>query len=79
MVRQIDNLGRVVIPKDIRNALAINQGDCIEFFMDDKGGIVLHKYTSICFVCNGIEDVQRHNQSNLCRGCRGKLDIIDAS
>jgi len=75
MVRRIDDLGRIVIPKEVRRKLAINQGDGLEFLIDGNGGIVLRKYTSICFVCGGENGVQEYNQAYLCQDCREKLGI----
>lgn len=44
IVRRIDDLGRVVIPKEIRRTLRIREGDPLEISVDDKGYIYLHKY-----------------------------------
>lgn len=47
IVRRIDDLGRVVIPKEIRRTLRIREGDPLEIFTDKDGGIVLKKYSPI--------------------------------
>lgn len=44
IVRRIDDLGRVVIPKGIRRTLRLREGDPLEISTDDKGNICLHKY-----------------------------------
>lgn len=44
IVRRIDDLGRVVIPKDIRRTLAIREGDPLEIFLDGQDGVVFRKY-----------------------------------
>lgn len=44
IVRRIDDLGRVLIPKEIRRSASIREGDALEIFVDDKGNICLHKY-----------------------------------
>lgn len=44
IVRRIDDLGRIVIPREIRHTLNIKEGDPIEIYTD-KGGIFLQKYT----------------------------------
>lgn len=44
IVRRIDDLGRVVIPKEIRRTLAIREGDPLEIFLDGQGGVVFRKY-----------------------------------
>lgn len=47
IVRRIDELGRVVIPKEIRRTLRIREGDPLEIFTDRKGEIILKKYSPI--------------------------------
>lgn len=47
IVRRIDDLGRVVIPKEIRRTLRIKEGDPLEIFTDREGGIILKKYSPI--------------------------------
>lgn len=47
VVRRIDDLGRVVIPKEIRKTLRIKEGDPLEIFTDREGQIILKKYSPI--------------------------------
>lgn len=47
VVRRIDDLGRVVIPKEIRKTLRIKEGDPLEIFTDKEGNIILRKYSPI--------------------------------
>ena len=47
IVRRIDDLGRVVIPKDIRRTAHIREGDPLEIFLDDQNGVVFHKYSPL--------------------------------
>lgn len=47
IVRRIDELGRIVIPKEIRRTLRIREGDPLEIFTDRDGGIVLKKYSPV--------------------------------
>ena len=47
IVRRIDELGRVVIPKEIRRTLRIREGDPLEIFTDREGEIILKKYSPI--------------------------------
>lgn len=47
IVRRIDDLGRVVIPKEIRRTLRIRVGDPLEIFTDREGEIILKKYSPI--------------------------------
>ena len=47
VVRRIDDLGRVVIPKEIRKTLRIKEGDPLEIFTDKEGEVILNKYSPI--------------------------------
>ena len=47
IVRRIDDLGRVVIPKEIRRTLRIKEGDALEIFLDGTEGVFLKKYSQI--------------------------------
>jgi AbrB family transcriptional regulator, stage V sporulation protein T len=47
IVRRIDDLGRVVIPKEIRRTLRIREGDALEIFTDTQGGVIFKKYSPV--------------------------------
>ena len=47
IVRRIDDLGRVVIPKEIRRTLRIREGDPLEIFTDTEGGVIFKKYSPV--------------------------------
>jgi len=47
IVRRIDDLGRVVIPKEIRRSLRIREGEPLEIYTNDEGGVVFKKYSPI--------------------------------
>ena len=47
ITRRIDDLGRIVIPKEIRRTMRIREGDPLEIFTDREGGIILRKYSLI--------------------------------
>lgn len=47
IVRRIDDLGRVVIPKEIRRTLRIREGDALEIFTDAQGGVIFKKYSPV--------------------------------
>ncbi len=47
IVRRIDDLGRVVIPKEIRRTLKIKEGNPLEIYVDREGGVILKKYSPI--------------------------------
>ncbi len=47
IVRRIDDLGRVVIPKEIRRTMRIREGDPLEIYTDNEGGVIFKKYSPI--------------------------------
>lgn len=58
IVRKIDELGRIVVPKETRELLNINEGDPVELFYDDSGRIMIRKYhSSGCILCSNINQV----------------------
>jgi len=57
MVRRIDDLGRIVIPKDIRRTLRIREGDPLEMFVAPNGHIVLKKYSPIGEMGDMVQDM----------------------
>ena len=61
IVRRIDDLGRVVIPKEIRRTLRIREGDPLEIFTDREGEIILKKYSPI----NELTDFSREYAESL--------------
>ena len=56
IVRRIDDLGRVVIPKEIRRTLRIREGDPLEIFTDREGQVILKKYSPMgtWFIGRGV-------------------------
>lgn len=47
IIRRMDDLGRVVIPKEIRRTLHLREGDPLELYLDNQGGIVFRKYNAM--------------------------------
>ncbi|MBO5203838.1 MAG: AbrB/MazE/SpoVT family DNA-binding domain-containing protein [Clostridia bacterium] len=68
VVRKVDELGRIVLPIEIRKVLDIKQKDAIEIFTDaDK--IILQKYQPACVFCNNTDDVVYFNGKRICSDC----------
>ncbi len=72
MTRPVDELGRVVIPKEIRNSLQIEVKDRLEIMLDGDA-IVLKKYDPNCVFCGSTENVEEVMGKNICKACLGKL------
>lgn len=56
IVRRIDDLGRVVIPKEIRRTLRIREGDPLEIYVDEDGEVILKKYSPIGELGNFVKE-----------------------
>lgn len=68
MIRRVDELGRVVIPKEIRNKLEIQEKDPIEIYVDGSS-IVLKKFESNCIFCGGTKDLSQYKDKLICKKC----------
>ena len=72
IVRQIDNLGRIVIPKELRKILDMPTGTPIEIYT--KGDfIILHKYQNKCEFCGSTEKVTEFKDKIVCSNCLNDL------
>lgn len=72
MTRHVDELGRIVLPKELRSNLHIEPKDELEIFIEGDR-IVLTKYTPFCIFCGQSEDVNEFMGKRVCRACIEKL------
>ncbi len=72
IVRRIDLLGRIVVPRETRQNLYIDSGDPIEFFYDEDS-IYLKKYTRGCLFCNSMENLTNYKGQYICETCKNEL------
>ncbi len=72
VVRKVDELGRIVLPIEIRKVLEINVKDPLEIFTDDDK-IILRKYSPSCIFCGNADDVVFFNNKRVCRHCLEKI------
>ena len=72
VVRKIDELGRIVLPIEIRKTLDIQQKDALEMFIDEDK-IILQKYQPSCIFCNQVEDIVYFNGKRVCTACIEKM------
>lgn len=76
MVRALDSLGRVVIPKDLRRQLnMLDNEDSFEIFVEGDS-IVLKKYQPGCVFCGEVKDVVRFGEQNVCSFCVRKIGSV---
>lgn len=69
IVRIMDNLGRVVIPKELRRTLEINEGDGLAFFTDGEY-IVMQKHAPGCIFCGEAANIQKFKGKDVCIKCK---------
>lgn len=73
MKRKVDELGRIVIPMEIRNKFDINEKDQIEIYVDgDK--IILKKYAPSCIFCGETKELREFKDKLVCQKCIVKID-----
>lgn len=72
IVRKLDNLGRIVIPKEIRSVMGINEGDSLEMAQVNNE-IVVRKYNRGCIFCGSGKDVIEFNKALVCKECKRAL------
>lgn len=80
IVRRVDHLGRIVIPKEIRKQLDIKDGeDSLEMSFTDSGELILKKYQPNCIFCGGTSFLVPFKGSLVCRSCIENLNQADTS
>ena len=74
VARKIDQLGRVVLPAEVRRHFGIRPGDLIEIGVDSDA-ILLTKVENRCVFCDGAADLTRFSGRLVCRGCVTRLTV----
>lgn len=72
IVRKVDELGRVVIPIELRRTLGIGEKDALEIYVDGER-IMLKKYEPACIFCGNAENVTYFKGKIVCRECLNDL------
>ena len=68
IVRKVDELGRIVLPIELRRTLGIEEEDRIEIFVDGES-IILRKYQPACIFCDNAKDIINYKGKNICPDC----------
>ena len=76
IVRRVDDLGRVVLPIELRRTLDIGERDSLEIFVEDNS-IILKKYEPACIFCNDTKDVVVYKGRNVCMNCVREMSQQD--
>lgn len=72
IVRKIDDLGRVVLPIELRRTLNIDIKDPVQIFVEGDL-IILKKYEPACVFCGEANDVENFRGKNVCKSCAKEL------
>ena len=72
IVRKVDELGRVVIPIELRRTLTIEEKDSLEIYVDGEH-IILKKYEPACIFCSNAKDIIVYKGKNICPACMSEL------
>lgn len=72
IVRKVDELGRIVLPIELRRTLDIAERDALEIYVDGAS-IVLRKYQPACVFCGDSKDVSVFKGKNVCADCLREL------
>ena len=73
IVRKLDKLGRLVIPKETRRAFNLNGRDPVEIFTDEDK-IIIKKYNPGCQCCGDMKDVKEYKGIKICKKCLNELN-----
>ena len=73
IVRAVDQLGRIVLPIELRRNLDIDIQDPLEIYIEDDGKIILKKYEPACIFCDNATDVVQYKGKTICRECINDL------
>ncbi|AUN22280.1 AbrB family transcriptional regulator [Clostridium botulinum] len=72
IVRKVDELGRIVIPKELRRTLNLEEGDGLEIYTEGDQ-IILKKYEPCCIFCGEAKEVINFKGKNICKKCMREL------
>ena len=72
IVRKVDELGRIVLPIELRRNLGIEEKDALEIYVEGAS-VILRKYQPSCIFCDNADDVVNFKGKNICRQCLKEL------
>lgn len=75
VVRKLDQLGRIVLPKELRTVLNLKEKDALEIYVDGEQ-IILKKYEPACVFCGDAREVVNYRSKNICKKCLEEMKSI---
>lgn len=73
VMRKIDNLGRIVLPKELRNVEQLEEGTEMNIFLEEDGTILLRKSITHCWLCGSARQIHVLGDNALCETCIEKI------
>ena len=74
IVRRVDELGRIVLPVELRRTLNINEKDSLEIYVEGAS-VILAKYEPTCVFCGSSIDVEDFKGKNVCQTCMNEMAV----
>lgn len=78
VVRKVDQLGRIVLPKSLRKRYQMNEGDPVEILVQGDH-IILERYRPRCVFCGSMDEVREFKERHLCVTCMTEMASIRKS
>jgi len=75
IVRKVDQLGRIVLPKSLRKRFQMNEGDPVEILVQGDH-IILSRYYPRCVFCGSAEQVSEFKERHICAGCLSEMSAL---
>ena len=72
IVRKVDELGRIVLPIEMRRTLDIAEKDALEIYVEGES-VILRKYQASCVFCDGVRNIISFKGRNVCTDCINQL------
>lgn len=73
IVRKVDELGRIVLPIELRRSMDITEHDSLEIYVEGDS-IILRKFQPTCVFCNGVKNLINYKGKRVCQSCIHDLD-----
>ena len=73
IVRKIEGLGRMVIPKAIREHMGLTSEDSIEFIVMENGEVMIKKFAEVCVFCGSKDGITGFGGAYICQNCVDKM------
>ncbi len=75
IVRKVDELGRIVLPIELRRTLGIKVKDALEIYVDGAS-VILKKYEPACSFCDNAADITVYKTKNICGECLAEIKVV---